>query len=167
MSTKAANIYNTVSFAQWQNAIKDTLYDGKVGEPDYQDETIVLQACRNLCPSYNQCQSRMDFFLLGFRTMTFMEELENKKGDTVTLLNGHVPLVWAYQSVEAAIRYQLHKTPKSMMEIVVMYHLEVYIKSLSKELAIMISKPSKLDSASYMFLCGYTFIDRLYKFVDV
>lgn len=162
MSTTAADIYNAVTYEQWQYAMRDTFPGGTVCEPFHHDEKFVLKAFRELTPDSEGIRSRMDFFLLGFRTMTLMEGFDEADMDN-GLGNGQVPEAVAYKAVEAALD-RIGERQKTMMEIATVHHLKVFLRSIDAEHFASLIMPNGMTPTSYMFLSGYVFILNLYKY---
>ena len=165
MSTNSPDVYNNLSFEQWQTAISKTFNSGIMCEPVEEDFKQILRVFRELFFGSNQTSSRIDLFLLGFRTMCALEKLNDDPEFLMDLDSGEVPEAVAYKAVEETLE-RLGERPKSILEIVIIHHLEVYIKALDAEKCEDIFNPFGLCPASFMFLCGYLLIYRLNVLVD-
>jgi hypothetical protein len=75
MSTNDPEVYNVLSFEQWQLVMYRSLCLGKMLQfMDYPDENRCLRAIRTLVTVPDLLQhSRASFFLLGFRVKSQME----------------------------------------------------------------------------------------------
>ena len=162
MTTTLAK-YEALSFEKWQQALGDTFCDGAIPHQPFQkEERQIFHAFRHLCPPSQRSHSRMDYFLLGFRTLTLVDEFDD--GLQVDLDNDDLPEVFAYRAVESALE-TVGERPKTPMEIVVMHHLETYIKALDDESKQNIFVPSGMAVACFWFICGYSFVDRLHQYL--
>ena len=161
MYAESAEFYESLSSGNWKEAMESNLLHGVVGEPTIEDELSTLTAFRDLCEdSHIERFSRMDFFLLGFRTRTIMSEIA--RDENYDLMHFALPPSYPYRALQYTLSV-MDKKQDSFMEIVSLYHLHCYLKSLTITNYYNIVFPLFLDAAEYNFLCGYRLIRKLFS----
>ena len=161
MDFENTDVYNLLTFNQWQEAIECILHYGTGQEPTLPDEVKTMAAFRDLCPPEAAgIHSRINLFLLGFRTRVKMGSiLHTEQGFAAD--QGYFVASLPYKALEHTLT-QMHKPQRSMMEIVVMHHLAYFLSHIASESLPYILYPQHLSIEEYFFLCGYQIIYKLY-----
>ena len=161
MYADSAEFYERLASGNWTEAIECSLACGTVKEPVHQDEVITLRAFRDLCPaSSGERHSRIDFFLLGFRTRTIMTEIA--KSEHYDLASFEVPPSLPYKALQYTLTV-MDKKQHTMMEITTMHHLHMFLKDCSNEYSAYIFAPQHMNPGEYFFFCGYSFLRHLFS----
>lgn len=144
-------LFDSLTFDEWQEGMVELFYHCDVPQVHTSDEKKILEAFRDLHQPRHLRASALTFFLAGMRAEAHLQVLFPNHHDT--------PEVQVYSAVEKALD-EMSEPKRTMLEITMMHHLDVYLRASSDSVRARLLFPNFWQTARFFFLCGmrsYTF----------